>query len=416
MKKTVVLILVVSLLGGGFYLWQMKKKRKDFSRYIPITVQKGDVVESVEATGVIKPSVGAEVTIGARMSGIVVKEPVRVGDRVEKGDLIARIDDREQRVSLDIAKEELEKIEEGYPKEIARLKSALQRSRIGVRKARASLEAAKSDTKTAAWLCANKRRLFKKRSGSERDYRIACNEAVIKKAAFTKAEESLEEARKMEEEARLRLQKAQSDFRHDRSAAKSKVEQAEIRLSYSTITAPFGGIVSYVSTQEGETVVAGLNAPKFVKILDPEKIENRIYVDETAIGRVRNGMRVDFNVDSWPDRNFTGKISQIYPQPEIQNGVVYYIAVVDRFENARLLRPQMTTHDTIVVKIHKRVLRLPNRAVKFKNGRFFVYLKRDGKVVEQSVETGISDARYTQIVHGLKEGDKVLMEPLEHAD
>ncbi len=76
----------------------------------------------------------------------------------------------------------------------------------------------------------------------------------------------------------------------------------------------------------------------------------------------------------------------------------------------------MTTHDTIIVEIHKGVLRLPNRAVKFKNGRFFVYLKRDGKVVEQSVETGISDARYTQIAHGLKEGDKVLMEPLGHAD
>jgi RND family efflux transporter MFP subunit len=415
-KKAILLFLVVLLAGGGFYLWQTKKKRHDFSHYVPVKADKGDVVESVEATGVVKPSVGAEVTIGARMSGIVVKEPVQVGDRVRQGDLIAKIDDREPKASLEMAEASLRKIVEGYPKEIARLESTLERARIGVQEARASLKAAQSDAKTALWLCENKRRLFKTRSGSERDYRTACNEAVIKKAALAKAESALERAKKVQKEATLSLQKAKSDFRHDRASAEAKVRQEKIRLSYATISAPFSGIVTYVSTQEGETVVAGLNAPKFVKILDPAKIENRIYVDETAIGRIKTGMRVDFTVDSWPDRNFTGTISQIYPQPEIQNSVVYYIAVVKHFEGATLLRPEMTTHDTIIVDVKKGVLRLPNRAVKFKNGRFFVYLRRGREVVEQPVKTGISDSRYTQIVEGIEAGDTVLMEPLKDAD
>jgi len=415
-KKAILLFLAVLLAGGGLYLWQTKKKRHDFSRYLPVTVEKGDVVESVEATGVVKPSVGAEVTIGARMSGIVVKEPVQAGDRVEKGALIAKIDDREQKEALKIAEERLQKIVQGRPKEIARLQSALERAGIGVQEAQASLEAAESDAKTAAWLCANKRRLFRRRSGSERDYRTACNEAVVKKEALAKARSALERAKKVRNEAKLSLEKARSDDRHDRASAEAKVRQEKIRLSYATITAPFSGIVTYVSTQEGETVVAGLNAPKFVKILDPEKIENRVYIDETAIGRIETGMRVDFNVDSWPDRNFSGTISQIYPQPEIQNSVVYYIAVVKNFEGASLLRPEMTTHDTIVVDVKKGVLRLPNRAVKFKNGRFFVYLKRGEEVVERSVKTGISDSRYTQILEGLEEGDIVLMEPAKHAD
>ncbi len=415
MKKILSITLVALIFTAGVLFWLKEKNGKNFAHYIPIKVTKGEVVQSVEATGVVKPSVGAEVKIGARMSGTVIEEPIEVGDFVKKGALIAKIDDRERRILLKIAKEELQKVLATYPKEIKRLESALQRARIEVQKATLSLQSAQADADTAAWLCANKRHLFHKHTTSQKDYRITCTQAILKKKALQKAKMSLEEAKKKVTEASLAVQKEKESFVHERAKAKANLVKAQIRLSYATIEAPFDGIITYVSTQKGETVVAGLNAPQFAKILDPKKIENRIYVDETEIGKVKVGMEVSFHVDSFPSKAFHGKIAQIYPQPKIQNSVVYYIAVVKNFKNAKLLRPEMTTHNKIVVKIYKETLRLPNRAVKFKNGHFFVYLLKEGKVVQQQVEPGISDENYTQILGGVKLGDTVLMEPLHNA-
>ncbi|WP_201352620.1 efflux RND transporter periplasmic adaptor subunit [Hydrogenimonas urashimensis] len=415
MKKSLYILLTVLLFFGGGYVWYAHEKPEDFSGYREIRVEKGDIVKSVQATGVIKPSVGAEVTIGARMSGIVVEEPVEVGDHVKRGDLIARIDDRDVRASLKIAREQFAKLKESGPKEIHRLESAVRRKEIALEEANVTREAALADKKTAQWLCMNKRRLFEHKSGPEREFRVACNDYTLKKAAWRKAQAAYERAKQSLAEARLSLQKARSDYRHDLKIAEERIEQAKIRLSYSVIEAPFEGIITYVSTQKGETVVAGLNAPKFVKILDPGAIENRIYVDETEIGKVRTGMKVQFRVDSYPDKEFTGKIAQIYPQPEIQNGIVYYIAVVKGFENPERLRPEMTTHDKVILEILKNVVRVPNGAVKFKNGRFYVYLKSGNRIREIPVKTGVSDSRYTRILEGVSAGDTILMASA-HAD
>jgi len=408
-KWLFLMVLIVGV-GVGIYHWYSPEQKIPGQGYKPVKVERGRIVQSVEATGVIKPSVGAEVTIGARMSGIVVEEPVQVGDRVKQGALIARIDDRELKTALTIAEEELAKLREGGPKEIARLKSVVSRMDLALQEANITLEAARSDLDTAEWLYRKKQRLFEHQSGTEQEYKSAHNSYILKRTAWKSARNRYRQAEKSLEEAKLALEKSESDYRRNLAIAESKLKEARIRLSYSVIEAPFDGIVTYVSTQEGETVVAGMNAPKFVKILNPRAIENRIYIDETEIGRVKVGARVLFTVDAYPDRNFSGTIAQIYPQPELQNNIVYYIAVSKDFENAELLRPEMSTHDEVIVHVYKDLLRAPNRAVKFKNGHFFVYKKQGKNLEEVRVKTGISDSRFTEIVEGLSEGDTILME------
>ncbi|WP_457593742.1 efflux RND transporter periplasmic adaptor subunit [Hydrogenimonas sp.] len=417
MKKWITAALVLLLAAGGIYLYTIQKREHErFAGYVEVRAEKGEITDQVAATGVIKPSVGAEVTIGARMSGIVVKEPVRVGDRVKQGDLIARIDDREARVSLKIAKEKLAKTMARYPREIERLEKEVEIAKLDLKSVQASLKSAKSDLDTAKWFYEQKKRLFEHKSGPQSDLKRAENDLALKKSAVQKALNGVEASALRLKKAKLALQNAKSDFLHERTIAEAEVEQAQIRLSYSVIEAPFDGIITYVSTQRGETVVAGLNAPKFVKILDPKKIENRVYIDETEIGRVEVGMEVTFDVDSYPGRKWEGRIVQIYPQPELQNSIVYYIAVVRNFPDADLLRPEMTTHDRVIIKVYKDILRVPNRAVKFRDGKFFVYLKDGGRIEERTVQTGISDSRYTQILKGIDAGDTLLMEPQKRAD
>ncbi len=417
MKKVIAVVIALIVVSGGIYGYLRYTVREtDFSSYKELKVSRGDIVEQVAATGVVKPSVGAEVTIGARMSGIVVKEPVRVGDRVKKGDLIAQIDDREALVSLKIARQKLAKIEERYPREIERLKNEVKIASLALKDARAALKGALADLETAKWFYDQKSRLYEHKSGPQSEMKRAYQEMALKEAAAKKAQNALRASELKLKSAKLALDNAKSDFIHDKKVAESEVKKAEIRLSYSVIEAPFDGIITYVSTQKGETVVAGLNAPKFVKILDPGKIENRVYIDETQIGRIRAGMRVKFEIDSYPHRKWEGRIAQIYPQPELQNNIVYYVAVVRGFADADLLRPEMTTHNRVIVNILHNVVRVPNRAVKFKDGRFFVYLKSGGKVKEQLVKTGVTDSRFTQITEGLAPGDTILAEAAKDAD
>ena len=116
MKKFVALLLIVALAAGGFLL--TKKREEKVVPVKTVKVKKGEVKRVIDATGIVKPQVGAEIKVGARISGTVVKENVKVGDFVKKGDLIAVIDNRELKESLKRAEATLSEIRETYPKRI----------------------------------------------------------------------------------------------------------------------------------------------------------------------------------------------------------------------------------------------------------------------------------------------------------
>ena len=154
-------------------------------------------------------------------------------------------------------------------------------------------------------------------------------------------------------------------------------------------------------------MVAGLNAPEFVTILNPEKLENWVYVDETEIGKIKEGMDVEFTVDAYRNRVFKGKVEEIYPKPKVLNNVVYFTVVVRGFKDVRLLHPEITTHNRIIAGVRKHVLVVPNNAVKWKNGKYVVYKVIGGKIKVVPVKVGWSDERFTQILEGFNEGDTV---------
>jgi multidrug efflux pump subunit AcrA (membrane-fusion protein) len=168
--------------------------------------------------------------------------------------------------------------------------------------------------------------------------------------------------------------------------------------------------VSAVSTQLGETVVAGLSAAILITIIDPTKLEMWIYVDETDIGRTKPGLKIEYWVDTYRDKRFYGKIDMIYPQPEIKDNIVYYLAIVkiDPKDTA-FLRPEMTTHVRIIVEEKKDVLVVPNNAVRFEEGKTVVYFKTKDKTEPRQVTPGVRDDRFTEIITGLKEGETIVI-------
>jgi len=407
LKKWIALILVVFI--GVFLFLKLGKKREVLVPTKVVEVKRGTVRRVINATGVVKPQVGAEIKVGARISGTVVKENVKVGDWVKKGDLIAVIDNRELRASLERAEANLREIKRTYPKRIEEQRLKVESARAEVSSALAKLKAAEENYRVKKWEFERQRELLSIGYTTEEKFKNAKSQLASAESSLKAAKEDLRRAELNLKAQEKELQRLQVEFKENLKKAEADLKQAKVRYSYSYIYAPMSGVISFVSTQEGETVVAGLNAPQFVTILDPKRLENWIYVDETEIGKVKKGMPVEFTVDAYRDKVFKGKVVEIYPEPKILNNVVYYIVVARGFKGESSLRPEMTTHNRIIAGKKRGVLVVPNAAVKWKNGRYVVYKVVGNRVVEVPVEVGWSDDTYTEIVKGLKEGDKVAL-------
>jgi HlyD family secretion protein/macrolide-specific efflux system membrane fusion protein len=192
----------------------------------------------------------------------------------------------------------------------------------------------------------------------------------------------------------------------DRAAA--NLNEEEIQLTYASITAPIDGIVAFVSTQEGETVVASLNAPTFVNLIDLRKLEVTVFVDETDIGRINVGQRAKFTVDTFANHFFDGRVREIHPKAVIKDNVVNYEVILDIEEKkVAKLRPEMTANVVITTGTRKKVLTLPKEAIKRKGKKTFIVMKSGGGLEDKSVELGWRDGGKIEVVSGLNEGDEV---------
>jgi len=188
------------------------------------------------------------------------------------------------------------------------------------------------------------------------------------------------------------------------------LEQQEIRLTYTRIYSPIPGIISDVTAQEGETIVAGLQVANLVTVLDPTRLEMWIYIDETDIGRAKTDQKVEYTVDTYPERTFSGAIEKINPQPVVKENIVYYLSTVKVSpEDARFLRPEMTTHVKIVTTEKTGVLTVPNAAIKFEKGRQIAYrvVKGPEKVEKAELKLGIRGEDRTEILSGVPEGTEL---------
>jgi RND family efflux transporter MFP subunit len=290
--------------------------------------------------------IGAEVNVGSSVSGVVRRLLVQIGDRVEKGRLLAELDSRELMARRDA--------------DTAALKVA-----------QANLDYAEVDL-------GRKRQLNAARI-------ISRSELDLAEKAFSVAEQQ-------------------------RDQANATLADSSTQLGYTQIFAPIGGVVSTVTTQEGETVAASFATPTFVTLLDLSRLEVWAYVDETDIGHIRAGEKARFTVDTYGDHEFQGTATSIHPKAEIRDNVVDYVVVVGfRTPHGFMLRPEMTTTVTVDLDRRANVLTLPIRAVRREGGRTYVLCRNNGKPEQRWVTTGIRDDNYWEIVGGLHEADEVLV-------
>lgn len=396
------MVVLAILVGAGFGLRAYLSAPPPAPRYETVAVDRGDIDETVQATGTLEAK--RVVSVGGEISGRIATVEVEVNDRVTQGQVLATLDP----ASLDNA--------------LTEAKGSLSTAKIEVSRASASLDAAKIT--------------------KERD------EALFDQGLVSK--EELQAAQSSYDLAKADLSRARSE----RTLAKVRVEQAQTNRGKATIVSPIDGVVLTRSVEPGNAIAASLQAPElFTLAEDLSVMRLDLGVDEADVGRVQAGQSATFTVDAWPGRSFDAKVERVdlAPTATESSTVVTYTAVLSVDNAGQRLRPGMTATATILVERHAAVLRVPMLALRFdpaktqtateSSGRSNnplappmpprrtrkttgaqaatrptgedaqeLYLLRDGEPTPVRVRTGASDGRFTEIEPDeLEEGDEVIV-------
>lgn len=346
----VVLAVVAWLLSGD-------KKEEEVS-FVTETVGPANIQNSVTATGSIEPV--TSVTVGTQVSGIIDKIYVDYNSVVKKGQVIAELDK-------------------------TNLRSELQT-------ANAQLASAMSDLRYQTSNYNRYKALYSKGLISANDY----------------------------EQARLTYQQAKESV----ASAKETVKKAQTNLGYATITSPINGVVLSKSVEEGQTVAASFSTPELFTIAqDLTKMQVVADVDEADIGDVKKGERVTFTVDAYPDDTFSGTVTQVRQEATTTNNVVTYEVVISAPNADLRLKPGLTANVTIYTQEKSGVLSVPTKALRYtptketignkkiqdvSNAKNKVWTIEGNKLVAHRVNIGMTDGTHTQIISGIKQGQKVI--------
>jgi multidrug efflux pump subunit AcrA (membrane-fusion protein) len=396
--KTVLLILLLAAAGAVLsLLWLARGRRSGDQAPATYRVARRTFTSTVLATGAVKPQVGAEVRVGARVSGKVEVLHTNVGDVVEKGDAVAELEKADleamvsqRRAELDIAEGKLSAAQTLLPLEI-------KKAETDVRKWEATLGLAQKEL-------ARQEDLLRQNFASHQARDQAQEQLLVAEAQLSSAQKALELAQVRYTEE---LKQAEAEVQRARAA----LAHATVQLSYATITAPISGVIGSVSTQKGETVAAGLNAPTFVTIVDLERLQVDAFVDEVDIGKVKEGQQAVFTVDAFPAREFEGKVTAIYPKAVVLDNVVNYDVVIEITSPYHgLLRPEMTASVTIFLEARENLLAVPVQALRRERGKSIVYVLVDDQPQQREISVGWRDGQWVEVAAGLEEGEWVLLE------
>jgi HlyD family secretion protein len=300
------------------------------------------------------------VTVGTQVSGIVAKLYVDYNSIVKKGQVIAELDKTNLISELNTAKANLA-----------------------------------SSQSTATYQQANYNR-----------YKTLYDKGLVSADEF--------------ENAQLSYQKAREDV----NAKRESVRKAETNLGYATITSPIDGVVLSKSVEEGQTVAASFNTPELFKIAQ-DLTDMRVIadIDEADIGGVKEGQRVSFTVDAFPDDHFEGRVTQVRQQATTESNVVTYEVVISAPNEDLKLMPGLTASVTIYTMEKNDVLVVPSKALRFMPNQAF--LEKDQTIADveadhklwtmegnnfkaHKVEIGTSNGVVTEITGGVAAGTVVL--------
>jgi len=329
----ILIVLFVALAGGG--AWYFNRGTAQAATFRTAEVKRGDLVTTIDATGTVEPE--ELIDVGAQVAGRIIEfgtdtngKQVDYGSRVEKGKLLAKIDD-----SI-------------YLAEVAQARAQLMSSEAGVKRAEADLQQmqaklyqAERDWKRAELLGPSDALSHVSYDAYKSAYEVARANIAVGDAAIIQAKAEVDQAQ-------------------------SNLERAERNLTYCTINSPVTGVIIDRRVNIGQTVVASLNAPSlFLIAQDLRRMQVWVAVNEADIGSIREGQPVSFEVDAFQGHAFRGEVNKVRLNAAMTQNVVTYTVEVSTDNSDAKLLPYLTANVHFEVERHDDVLSVPNAALRY---------------------------------------------------
>lgn len=398
-------------------------------------VERGDVMVGVRETGFVEPIKRVEVK--SKVAGMLAELAVEEGDRVEKGQLIARLDvpeleaQRDQvKAQLDAAEARLRQARLSHALDAELVESQISQAGANLRVAQSSLQEAETRHLDAKRVHENKARLF------EMGGYVSQDEVDSAKAALDLAAQGLQSARERVQEqetavviaearraevemSQLRIAEAEASLRQSQDS----LAEIESRLRDSVICAPCSGVVIAREVREGELITAvsyyGSGAP-IVTIGDLSTMLVKVNLNEVDVDKVRVGQSVEVTADALPDRTYHGTVTRIAPASFVDtrgdaSTIVRFPIEITIAESDADLKSGMTADVEIACERADNVVWVPNDALFEKEeeeGKWWVAVvteKKNGKPIteDREVTKGLSTDSRTEVRSGLEEGEEV---------
>ncbi|HHS2761821.1 TPA: macrolide transporter subunit MacA [Providencia alcalifaciens] len=348
---------ILALLMGSLIAWYFLGNQKSES-YQTVDVTRGDLDKQVLATG--KLDAVRKVDVGAQVSGQLQALYVKEGDTVKKGDLLAVIDPQKAQNEVTESQETIHELE-------------------------SNLALAQAELKLA-------------QVTYQRHLSLSKVQAVSR--------QELDKARTDVEVNKAKVATYQSQIKRNRAS----LDTAKTNLKYTQITAPMDGIVTFIKTLQGQTVIAAQEAPTILTLADLDTMLVKAEVSEADVIYLEPGQSASFTVLGAPDKKFAGKLKDILPTPEKINDAIFYYARFEVPNPQHLLKLQMTAQVVIELESHKNVLLLPLLALgnEVSPQVYEVEVLNGGVPQKRTVEIGSRNDVSVEIIKGLQEGDKVI--------
>lgn len=364
--------------------------------YIVETVQRGDVNRVVSASGKVRAL--NTINVGAEVSGQVTQVTVDYNAPVRKGQLLAVIDPT--RVQARVTQGQAQ----------------LALARAGLQQAEANVAKARND------LVIQQRNYDRRKS--------LATSGFVSKSDLDTADAQLSAAR-----TAVNVNVAQmSSARAQISQASAELSSAQLDLSRTRIIAPSSGVIINKLVEPGSTVTAGFQTPNLFEIAtDLTQMQIEASVDEADIGQVKVGQSVNFTVDSYPDTIFRASVRQVRQAAVENQNVVSYLVIADVPNLNGKLLPGMTANVDIITGSKPKVVRVPTSALRFRprtadlpdaakdeknkpadkkdKAERIVFVATDDpyRPAMRNVVVGVEGDEFTEIVSGLKAGEKILV-------
>lgn len=365
------------LVGGCFAIavaaWLLSGNKKDEQvSFVTEEVAPANIQNSITATGSVEPV--DTVAVGTQVSGIIDKIYVDFNSTVKKGQVLAVLDTKNLTSTLNSAK--------------------------------ANLQSAQANMQSANAALGYQRANYNRYKALYQKGLISANDFESARLSYRQAEEQV------------------AMMKESVVAAQESVRTAQTNLGYATIVSPIDGTIINKYVAEGQTVAASFSTPELFGVArDLKKMQVLADVDEADIGDVRPGESVTFTVDAYPDDTFQGTVQQVRLGGSTSNNVVTYKVVISTSNADLKLKPGMTANVTIYTQQKSGVLSVPTKALRFtpaketvgkmkikdiSNAKNKVWTIEGNNIVAHQVNIGMSDGTHTQIVSGVKQGQKVI--------